>query len=109
MTFVITKACIGSKDRSCVLVCPVDCFYNVVDKKYNDRYGVEAKGGDFGMLMINPDECIDCGACEPECPSDAIYRESDVPDDLKEFMEYPAQELETLTDEEMDRIRCTSR
>ncbi len=62
MTYVIVEACIGVKDRSCVDVCPVDCIYEGED-----------------MLYIHPDECIDCGACEPECPVTAIYPEEDVP------------------------------
>jgi len=62
VTYVITEPCIGVKDRSCVDVCPVDCIYE----------GPE-------MLYIHPDECIDCGACEPECPVTAIFPEEDVP------------------------------
>ena len=55
MTFVVTENCIKCKYMDCVEVCPVDCFYE----------------GD-NMLVINPDECIDCGVCEPECPAEAI-------------------------------------
>ncbi len=55
MTYVVTEACIRCKYTDCVEVCPVDCFYE----------------GD-NMLVIHPDECIDCGVCEPECPADAI-------------------------------------
>jgi ferredoxin len=55
MTFVVTDNCIKCKYMDCVEVCPVDCFYE----------------GD-NMLVINPDECIDCGVCEPECPAEAI-------------------------------------
>ena len=55
MTYVVTQDCIKCKYTDCVEVCPVDCFYE----------------GD-NMLVINPDECIDCGVCEPECPIDAI-------------------------------------
>jgi len=109
MTYVITKACIGAKDRSCVEVCPVDCFYNIAKKEYNDKYGVEAKGDDYGMLMIDPDECIDCGACEAECPTGSIFQDSNVPEELTEFMEYPEKELSQLSDEEKDNIRCTSK
>ncbi len=69
MTYVITEACIGVKDRACVDVCPVDCIYEAEDQ-----------------LMIHPDECIDCGACEPECPVSAIYPEEDVPENLKAFI-----------------------
>jgi ferredoxin len=60
MTFVVTDACIKCKYTDCVEVCPVDCFYEGEN-----------------MLVINPDECIDCGVCEPECPAEAILPESD--------------------------------
>lgn len=60
MTFVVTEACIRCKYTDCVEVCPVDCFYEGEN-----------------MLVINPDECIDCGVCEPECPADAILPDSD--------------------------------
>lgn len=60
MTFVVTDNCIRCKYTDCVDVCPVDCFYEGEN-----------------MLVINPDECIDCGVCEPECPAEAISPESD--------------------------------
>ena len=60
MTYVVTENCIKCKYMDCVEVCPVDCFY----------------AGD-NMLVINPDECIDCGVCEPECPAEAILPDSD--------------------------------
>jgi ferredoxin len=69
MPYVITEACINTKDRSCVDVCPVDCIYE----------GPE-------MLYIHPDECIDCGACEPECPVTAIFPEEDVPANLAQYI-----------------------
>ncbi len=69
MPYVITEACIGVKDRGCVDVCPVDCIYE----------------GD-GQLYIHPDECIDCGACEPECPVNAIFPEEDVPENQRQFI-----------------------
>ena len=62
MTFVIGDSCIGTKDRSCVAVCPVDCIYETEP-----------------MLVIHPDECIDCGACEAECPVEAIRPDVDLP------------------------------
>ncbi len=60
MTFVVTDVCIKCKYTDCVEVCPVDCFYEGEN-----------------MLVISPDECIDCGVCEPECPIDAILPDSD--------------------------------
>ena len=62
MTYIITEPCIDTKDRSCVDVCPVDCIHET------DR-----------MLVIDSEECIDCGACEPECPVEAIFPEDAVP------------------------------
>jgi NAD-dependent dihydropyrimidine dehydrogenase PreA subunit len=65
MTYVITSACIDVQDQSCVDVCPVDCIHF--------EEGVDT------MLYVDPDECIDCGACEPACPVSAIFAEDDVP------------------------------
>ena len=70
MTYVIGPPCIDIKDASCVAECPVDCIY---------------VGG--RMLYIQPDECIDCGACEPACPVEAIYPETFLPADFKPFTE----------------------
>jgi len=71
MTYVITSPCIDVMDQSCVEVCPVDCIH------FDE--------GEDRMLVINPDECIDCGACEPACPVTAIYAEDDVPADQQEW------------------------
>tara|TARA_R110000772_G_scaffold41328_2_gene95918 strand:+ start:555 stop:878 length:324 start_codon:yes stop_codon:yes gene_type:complete len=70
MTFVVGENCIRCKHTDCVEVCPVDCFYEGPN-----------------MLVINPDECIDCALCEPECPVDAIYAEDELPEDQAEFLE----------------------
>ena len=69
MTFVVMEECIQCKHTDCVSVCPVDCFY---------------EGPNF--LVIDPDECIDCALCEPECPVDAIRSEDEVPADQIEFV-----------------------
>ncbi|RME57944.1 MAG: ferredoxin family protein [Candidatus Dadabacteria bacterium] len=110
MTYVVTKACLGTKDKSCVEVCPVDCFYDIRKKELNEKYGVNVEGEDgdenVGMLMINPDECINCGACETECPVEAIYEDTSVPDDLKEFIELNEKETVNLSDEEREKLRC---
>ncbi len=74
MTFVVTESCIKCKYTDCVEVCPVDCFY---------------EGPNF--LVINPDECIDCGLCEPECPVKAIMSEDDLPENQSEFKELNAK------------------
>ena len=110
MAYVVTKSCLGTKDRSCVEVCPVDCFYNIKKKKYNDKYGMGlTPSGEEGMLMINPDECINCGACETECPAEAIYEDSSVPEDNKDFIKYAEEEFAAMTPGEMDSTRCTSK
>jgi ferredoxin len=68
MTFVVTDNCKGCRFTDCVAVCPVDCFH-----------------GDDDMLYIDPAECIDCGACVPECPVEAIYDETQVPENQKHW------------------------
>src|SRR5688500_7675272 len=75
MTYVITEPCIGVKDASCVDVCPVDCIHATDDD---------------AMFFIDPDECIDCGACEPECPVTAIFAEDAVPDDQVKYIQINA-------------------
>lgn len=70
MAFVITQPCIGTKDASCVDVCPVDCIHPQPGEP-----GYE----DAEHLYINPNECISCGACEPACPVTAIFEEATVP------------------------------
>ena len=69
VTYIIAEPCIDIKDKSCVDVCPVDCIH------------------EFGrMLVIDPEECIDCGACEPECPVEAIFPEDALPDKWEPFV-----------------------
>lgn len=77
MTYVITEPCIDVIDKSCVEVCPVDCIHY---EEGTDR-----------MEYIDPDECIDCGACEPVCPVTAIFAEDDVPDQYKDYTALNAQ------------------
>ncbi len=74
MTHVVTESCIKCKHTDCVDVCPVDCF---------------KQGPNF--LTIDPDECIDCAVCIPECPVNAIYAEEDVPADQKAFIALNAE------------------
>lgn len=74
MTFVVTENCIKCKYTDCVEVCPVDCFH---------------EGPNF--LVIDPEECIDCTLCEPECPPEAIYSEDDLPDEMSHFLELNAE------------------
>jgi len=76
MAYVIAEPCIDVLDISCVSVCPVDCIH------YEE--GVDRK------LFIDPNECIDCGACEPECPVNAIFPEDQVPSEWANFVQIDA-------------------
>ena len=78
MTYVVAEPCVQCKYTDCVDVCPVDCF----------REGVN-------FLVINPDECIDCGACVPECPTEAIFEEDEVPEKWSEYIELNAKLAES--------------
>ena len=80
-TYVICEPCIGTKDTACVDVCPVDCIHPRKD---------EAEFESIEMLYINPDECIDCGACQPACPVEAIFRDEDVPEKWQHFTQINA-------------------
>lgn len=70
MTYVVTEQCVRCKYTDCVEVCPVDCFHEGPN-----------------MLVINPEECIDCALCVPECPVDAIYYSDDVPQGQEQYLE----------------------
>ncbi|HEY0466437.1 MAG TPA: ferredoxin family protein [Polyangiaceae bacterium] len=79
MTFVVTGSCLRCRYTDCVVVCPVDCFH-----------------GDAEMLYIDPDACIDCGACVPECPVEAIYDEGSVPAQEAHFLALNAERAPAL-------------
>jgi NAD-dependent dihydropyrimidine dehydrogenase PreA subunit len=68
VTYIIAQPCVDVKDKACIEECPVDCIYE------GDR-----------SLYIHPDECVDCGACEPVCPVEAIYYEDDVPEEWADY------------------------
>jgi len=74
MAYIVTEACIRCKYTDCVEVCPVDCFH---------------EGPNF--LVIDPEECIDCTLCVPECPVGAIYAQEDLPDELHEYIALNAE------------------
>lgn len=80
MPYVICEPCVSTCDTACVEVCPVDCIQP--SEGYEDVAGKQ--------LYINPDECIDCGACEPECPVQAIFQVDEVPDKWKNYIEINA-------------------
>ena len=76
MAYVIAEPCIGTKDNSCVEVCPVDCIHPTPDEPDYDK--VE-------MLYIDPEECIDCDACVEACPVDACFAEDQLPDEWQQL------------------------
>lgn len=78
MPYVITEPCVNVKDKACVDVCPVDCIYELAGEP---------------QLYINPDECIECGACEPACPVNAIFMDAEVPADQQKYIELNASKF----------------
>lgn len=89
MTTIVTDNCNGCRFTDCVAVCPVECFH------YDDN-----------MLYIDPDVCIDCSACIPECPVQAIFEEEDLPDDQTKWIEVNAEKAPDLPliTEQMDPL-----
>jgi len=79
MTFVVTGSCLRCRYTDCVVVCPVDCFH-----------------GDEQMLYIDPSGCIDCGACVPECPVEAIFDEGSVPAEEAHYLALNAERAPSL-------------
>ena len=73
MPWVVTERCSGCRYTDCVTVCPVDCFYEV--------------DGDHKMVVIDPDVCVDCSLCETTCPVHAIYRDSEVPEPYRDWID----------------------
>ena len=81
MTYVIAEPCVNTKDTACVEVCPVDCIH---PKKDEPEFEAETK------LYIDPETCIDCGACEPVCPVEAIFENDFAPDKWKQYIDINA-------------------
>ena len=86
MAYIIADPCVGTCDTACVEVCPVDCIHGPEDK---EGAGAEAKESGFDptgkQLYIDPEECIDCAACEPVCPVVAIFAEDDTPEQWESY------------------------
>jgi ferredoxin len=78
VAYVICEPCIGVKDKACMDICPVGCIHE------------SEQDGFPQMLFIQPDECICCSICEPECPVNAIYPEEDVPEEWQEYIQLNA-------------------
>ena len=81
MTYVITEPCIDVKDTACVDVCPVDCIHPTSQEEAFEN---------VKQLYIDPEECIDCAVCEPECPVEAIFMDEDVPEEWEHFTQINA-------------------
>lgn len=87
MTHVVTENCVECKFTDCVLVCPVDCFYELESQ-----------------LVIDPDECIDCSACVAECPVEAIYPEDEIPEGQEQYLEINTEASAKLKEEGAEPI-----
>lgn len=84
MPHVITSRCVDTKDQSCVEVCPVDCIHPAKSIDGEDAFT------NSPQLYIDPDVCIDCGACVPECPVEAIFMDDELPDEFQEYIKINA-------------------
>ena len=84
MAYIRAEPCVGTCDTACVEVCPVDCIHPTKDDW--EAKGYDENNLDDKLLYIDPEECIDCGACEPECPVEAIFEESEVPEEWNKYI-----------------------
>ena len=96
MAYVIAEPCIGTKDNSCVEVCPVDCIHPTTDEPDYDK--VE-------MLYIDPEECIDCDACVEACPVDACFAEDQLPEEWENYTKINADYFARASDAGAGRAR----
>jgi len=99
MTYIIAEPCLDTTDTACVAACPVDCIY-LNNESYDKSLGkakpvsnpvMDANGNPMNILYIHPQECIDCGACEPECPPVAIFKDDAVPAKWDDYTTYNYQ------------------
>jgi ferredoxin len=93
MTYVITSPCVGTCDTACVDVCPCEAIHGAIPLEEIRAVPLEERAARFpkSQLFIDPDECIDCGACIPECPVEAIYEDHSVPEKYEADIERNAQ------------------
>jgi ferredoxin len=99
--YIIAEPCVGVCDTACVDVCPVDCIHGPVPleeiravREEGGEEALKAKFGDDIQLWIDPEECISCGACEPECPVEAIFEDEEVPEKWHHYIELNAKFFE---------------
>ena len=92
MAFIIAEPCRGTCDTSCVEVCPVDCIHGPLPLEEIQalRDAGDSEALKKIQLYIHPDICIDCGACEPECPVEAIFEEDDTPEEWRHYIQLNA-------------------
>ncbi len=106
MSHVVASPCIGTRDTACMKVCPVNCFYDVE----LSQLGLEPKADKPDlktMLIISPDECIDCGLCVPECPVSAIFPQDDLPEAEKKFTDINKNWFAGKDASDLDKARIT--
>lgn len=111
MTYVVTEHCIGLACGDCVESCPADCFYSVPNAAFIPGLGFlraygEGEEKQVGMLVIHPDLCINCGACETECPVEAIHEDVSVPDESRPFIQINASITRGLNHVDQKERRC---
>lgn len=101
MIYIIAEPCVGVCDTACVDVCPVDCIHGPAPleeirevREAGGEEALKAKYGDKIQLWIDPEECISCGACEPECPVEAIFEDEEVPEKWEGYIELNAKFFE---------------
>lgn len=92
MAYTIAEPCTGTKDTSCVDVCPVDCIHPAKDREYHGGPATQGTENfdEVPQLYINPEECIDCGACIPVCPVTAIFVNDEVPEQWQKYIQINA-------------------
>ena len=94
MPYVIVEPCVGVCDTACVPVCPVDCIHGPMDlddiEALKEEHGEKPAQLAGVQMYIDPDVCIDCGACEPECPVEAIFDEDEVPEGQEKYIQLNA-------------------
>lgn len=110
MTYVVTESSVGCLDQSCLRSCPVICFYLSPLANRIPGWGVVFAGSDDGstkggMVMIAPEECTNCGACETECPVEAIFEDCSVPEELAHWIGINASYTRSLSPERKTRLR----
>lgn len=110
MGYLVTAYCLDCRRRECVNACPVKCFYlapvtSCLAGNFVIMAGADEPSNGVDMLMIHPDECTSCGACETECPVEAIYEDCSVPDELKGWIAINTRYTRSLTGERKERLR----